>query len=224
MVIKGSKAGEPRKDPFNETIIWDIDPKKTALIVIDMQNCFCSPGGLVEVPLARRIVPNINKLTDGCRKSDIPVIWVNWGLRTDGSDSGLIWNFFAHQGENLVSHTMGVGIDTKGQQIYPELKTEESDYFVIKRRFSALIDGSSELERMLRTMERDTIIITGTTTDTCCESTARDAMMLDFKVIVISDGTATFTEDLHQATLARLRFQWAMVCNTDELIEEIQKT
>lgn len=188
-----------------------------------MQNCFCAPGGQAEVPLARNIVSNINKISEVCRISKIPVIWVNWGLRLDGSDSGLIWKFYGHLGPDLVSNPMGIGLNTKGQEIYLELKTNRSDYFVIKRRYSAFIDGSSELELLLSTMERDTVIITGTSTDTCCESTARDAMMLDFKVIFISNATATYTEDTHNAALNRLRYRWAMVCTTNELIEEIRK-
>jgi ureidoacrylate peracid hydrolase len=196
MPINGVKAGQHRNDPEKETIIWDLDPRKMALIVMDMQNCFCAQGGAIEVPASRGIVPKINQLAQECRTRSIPVIWVGWGL--------------------------GLAIGAKGTQIYHELKVMDEDYHVKKIRFSALIDGASDLERMLRTMERDTIIITGTTTDVCCESTAKDAMMLDFKVILISDATATYTEDRHNTTLSSIRRRLGMVCATDELIEELE--
>jgi ureidoacrylate peracid hydrolase len=222
MPINGVKAGQHRNDPEKETIIWDLDPRKMALIVMDMQNCFCAQGGAIEVPASRGIVPKINQLAQECRTRSIPVIWVGWGLRPDGSDNGLACYFSPDFHKNLKTNPMGLAIGAKGTQIYHELKVMDEDYHVKKIRFSALIDGASDLERMLRTMERDTIIITGTTTDVCCESTAKDAMMLDFKVILISDATATYTEDRHNTTLSSIRRRLGMVCATDELIEELE--
>ena len=65
------------------------------------------------------------------------------------------------------------------------------DQHVIKRRFSALIQGSSNLGEQLRAAGIDTMIITGTATNICCESTARDAFMLNYRTLVVSDANAT---------------------------------
>ena len=86
-----------------------------------------------------------------------------------------------------------------GQAIWQELDVKDVDLKLFKNRYSALVPGSSQLERMLRSLDIDTLLICGTKTNICCESTARDAMMMDFKVVMVSDGTAALSDDEHQA-------------------------
>jgi ureidoacrylate peracid hydrolase len=93
-----------------------------------------------------------------------------------------------------------------------------NDLKVKKSRFSAFVPGSSDLHVILQARNIDTVIVTGTATNVCCESTARDAMMMNYKVIFVSDATATFNDDEHNATLGIMLAMFADVMSTDELV------
>ena len=145
-----------------------LDPARTALVVIDMQTAFCAPGAPAEVPLAREIVPAINALTGALRKLGCPVIWV---LHANTSRSGRSdWSlFFDHVvGEAVRERTMAA-LAPGQQTVWSDLDVSPEDHTVIKNRYSALIAGSSQLERLLRSLDIDTVLIAGTKTNVCCE-------------------------------------------------------
>ena len=110
-----------------------------------------------------------------------------------------------------------------GHTLYPSLEVRPGDLTVRKYRFSALVQGASDLDAMLRTRGVDTLIIVGTATNVCCESTARDAMMLNYKVFFVSDANACRTDEEHNATLAILMSMFADVRSTDEMIDLLQR-
>ena len=224
-VEKGVKPGQPRSDLFRETIVWDIVPEKTALLVIDMQRAFVEEEGLFFVPAAREALPTINKVVKECRDRGILVVWVvRAPYRNDGLDVAQEQDFF----HNLVGNPAGYSEGGWGLDLHPDLDSEAGDLVVHKTRFSAFIAGSSNLDRVLRYHGRDTVIVTGVATNVCCGTTARDAMMLDYKVVFVSDANAAFGEVteggygpgmVHEAELITLRACFAMVCTTDELSE-----
>jgi ureidoacrylate peracid hydrolase len=88
-----------------------------------------------------------------------------------------------------------------GLQLWEGLEVHPDDANITKTRYSAFIGGSSTVEAFLRKKGIDTLLISGTTTDVCCESTARDAMMLNYKVVMVSDANAAFTDEIHAAAL-----------------------
>ena len=90
----------------------------------------------------------------------------------------------------------------EGHAVWSELWIEPGDVEMVKKRYSAFIQGSSGLEAHLRGRGIDTLLIAGTATNVCCESTARDAMMLNFKVTMVSDACATFSDEEHHASLS----------------------
>ena len=92
-----------------------------------------------------------------------------------------------------------------------------------KNRFGAFVPGSSNLHAELQTRNVDTVIITGTATNVCCESTARDAMMMNYKTIFVSDGTATFNDDEHNATLGIMLAMFADVMTTEEVVARLSQ-
>jgi len=92
---------------------------------------------------------------------------------------------------------------------------------VIKNCYSALIPGSSQLERLLRSLDIDTVLIAGTKTNVCCESTARDAMMLDFKTVMLSDCCAALSDDEHRAALENIFQQFGDVSTADEALRKL---
>jgi len=231
MAINGVKPREMRQDPFKETIIWDIVPEKTALIVIDMQNAFVHDKGLFYVPACIGLVPKINQVAKLCRDRGILVNWVvRHPYRRDGLDFGEERDFYP----TMVGNPAGLTEDGWGAQLIPDLDVDhDKDLIVQKIRYSALIPGSSNLDRLLRYHGRDTVIIMGVATNVCCGTTARDAMMLDYKVIFVSDGNAAFDETvmgstapsiIQEAELITLRACFAMVCTTAELVEQINQS
>lgn len=194
-----------------------LDPSRTALVVIDMQNTFCAPGGPAEVPTARGIVNNINRLTNELRGRGVPVIWVlhanaHW---QGGSDWEL---FFRCVVASEVKERTIQSLAAERQAVWSELETAAEDIVVVKNRYSALISGASSLERILRSMGVDTLLIAGTKTNVCCESTARDAMMLDFKVVMVSDCCAALSDDEHLASLETFIQQFGDVLTADEVV------
>jgi ureidoacrylate peracid hydrolase len=223
LTLKGVRAGNPRTDPEHETIIWDIDPKKTALLVVDMLNCFVDPKGEIYVLGIERTIPNINKLADFCRKVGSPVVWIREYVKNYPND----WLPYFAMWNLKPKNPMGPEVGMLGTMVHSSLNKKQGDFEVIKYRYSPFAPGTPStpsLDKLLRAQGIDTVIIVGTNTNVCCESTARDAMHLDYKVIFVSDATSTFTEKMHQATLDTIRLAFGMVCTTDELIEEILNT
>jgi ureidoacrylate peracid hydrolase len=202
-------------------IFKDLDPSKTALVIIDMQNAFLEPNGPIPVLSALEIVEPINRAARGCRELGVPVIWIRSHHPRNGAD----WrHFFDHfvrpdRKEAAAAH---LSADAHGSQFYSEMDVQESDHIVIKNRYSCFVPGASSLERLLRSMGRDTIVLCGTKTNICVESTARDGMMIDLRVVVLQDGTSTLSDQEHQASLNVLIQEFADILTVDEVLDELK--
>ena len=199
-----------------------IDPRHTALLVIDMQNFFVKPGHQGEVPLAREIVPNINRLAADLRRRGGHVVWVRNGT-ADTRESWSNYHDFLQTPERARRRYDAMEIGADGYEYWHLNDIRPEDAQVTKKRYSAFIHGSSDIERHLRERGIDTLLITGTATNVCCESSARDAMMLNFKVVMVSDGNATHTDDEHNATLSALYGQFADVQTVDEVLQSLER-
>ena len=192
-----------------------LDPKRSALLVIDMQNAFVAPGAPIEVPAARAIVAPINQLAAELRRRGVIIVWVAHENRPDGRDWAGFFDAFIAPGRRAEAAAALV-VGSKLQQLWPELEVAASDLRVAKNRYSALITGS--LEKTLRDKGIDTLLLAGTKTNVCVECTARDAMMLDFKVVVLSDCTAALSDDEHRATLENVIQQFGDVRTAKEAL------
>ncbi len=200
--------------------IYDsLNPIKTALVVIDMQNNFLMEGALAEVPVAREIVPNINRLARTLRQAGGTVVWVQASFKPDGVTA---WtSYFNH----VTSEEFGKKIaaataeDSEGFDLWHELDVKADDLFSVKSRFSAFLPGASDLPEQLSTRGIDTVIVTGTVTEICCESSARDAMMQNLKTIMVSDANASRSDEEHLATLRVFIQHFGDVCTSDEVIQ-----
>ncbi|HEU4357952.1 MAG TPA: isochorismatase family cysteine hydrolase [Xanthobacteraceae bacterium] len=202
-----------------EHVYDNLDPAKTALVVVDMQNAFMLPGVAHALcPMAEKIVPNINRLAQAVRETGGTVVWIKTTFTEDALES---WSTYfemvspQHGAKRVEALTAG----SKGHQLWDSLDVRAQDLVVEKNRFSAFIQGSSDLAEILRGRGLDTIFVTGTVTNVCCESTARDAMMLNFKTIMVSDGNAAVTDADHNASLCAFYLTFGDVMSTDMLIE-----
>lgn len=204
-------------------VIDEVEPIRTALVVIDMQNFFVEPGQPLEIPAARDIVPNINALAAATRAAGGTVVWVRMTLDDGGLDG---WSVFlpVNGGTDGRAIFCGLEADKPAHRLWPELDLAADDLFVNKSRFSALIQGSSDLQAQLDERGIDTLLIAGTLTNVCCESTARDAMMLNYRVVMIDDANATFSETAHRATLDNFVMFFGDVCSTEQVLSLIARS
>ena len=201
-----------------EHALADIDPARTALLVVDMQNGFLMDGVAHSlIPAAREIVPNINRLADALRASGGSVVWIK---NTVSEESMRGWPSYdrlatpARRQKRIDAMREG----SIGHELWAELDVQADDLTVKKTRFSAFIQGSSPIEAMLRERGIDTLLVTGTATGVCCESTARDAMMLGFNAIMVSDANAAHNDEEHSASLIAFYATFGDVMTTDQVI------
>jgi ureidoacrylate peracid hydrolase len=197
-----------------------IDAGRTALVVVDMQNYFVAEGFPLEVPMARAIVPNINRVAKAMRAAGGTVLWV----QTTAVGALELWgNFHRHMLTPERSRIRLESLDeaAEGYKLFRTIEALPTDLFVKKVKYSAFIAGSSDIDTQLKRRGIDTLLITGTVTNVCCESTARDAMMLDYRVIMLSDGNASLTDDEHAASLNNFLIYFGDVMTGDEAIARL---
>lgn len=193
-----------------------IDPARTALVVVDMQNYFVAPGAPASSEQAPRIAPGINRLADVVRGRGGRIYWiVTEALPGDAND----WlNLYELLGNRREVRLTGLDRESEGFALWPEMDVRPGDETVTKLRYSAFIQDSSDLEARLREAGIDTVLITGVATNICCESSARDAMMRGFRTIMVHDGMATFDDAQHNAALTSFYMQFGDVQSIDEVI------
>lgn len=198
-------------------VFSDLNASRTALLVIDLQNGFVAEEQPGELPMARAIIGNVNRLAQALRKAGGHVVWIR---HTSDSASGNPWPRFhefsaAGWGKALCDALVP---GNAGHAIYPALEVMEGDAIIDKSRFSAFIQGSSILDEHLKQKGMDTVVVTGTVTNVCCESTARDAMMLNYRVFFVSDANAARSTAEHNATLTNMSLWFADVRSTDAIV------
>jgi ureidoacrylate peracid hydrolase len=198
-------------------------PARTAHVVVDLQNGFMAPGAVAEIATAREIVPGVNRISSALRAAGGLVVYVQ---NTFDEVAVTTWStFFDHfcspERRQRMIETFSPG--AFGHALWPGLEVLPQDLKVRKRRFGAFAPGSSDLHAALQERRIDTLIITGTATQVSCESTARDAMMLNYKVFFIADGNATFNDDEHNATLSAMAHTFCDVIDTDTMVVMIER-
>lgn len=115
-----------------------------------------------------------------------------------------------------------LGTQGEGYKLWPEMAVDPADLTVVKRRYSAFIQGSSDIEAVLRRRGIETVLVGGVATNVCCESTARDCMMRGFRTIMVSDANASFTDAEHQGALLNFITYFGDVQSADEVMAHIR--
>jgi ureidoacrylate peracid hydrolase len=198
---------------------WPVTKKNTALIVVDMQNIWVHPRGARYLPMSEDIVPKVQDLLRFCRSNQVPVIYLHTTKRKDLADVGIFADIKpqTHDADDEWSNFEG----SPGAEFYDPVKPTESDILVKKFRYSGFY--GTQLENLLRALGRDTIAITGVATNVCCDSTARDGAMRDFKVLFLSDCNASFTQDEQEATLRNFDKHFGVVMDSKTLMAKLAR-
>jgi ureidoacrylate peracid hydrolase len=201
----------------------DLDPARTALVVVDLQQAFMNDAvGFAPVPAAHDIVPAVNRLAAAVRQTGGGVFWIKMTHDERCFDE---WSI-AYQlptPEFRDKRIAALSEGTLGHELWPDLDVQPEDEIVKKYRYSAFMPGTSELPDRLRGRGFDTVLITGTVTNVCCESSARDANMTNFRTIMVSDGNAALTQELHDASLIAFYLTFGDVMDTDMVIDSLRR-
>jgi ureidoacrylate peracid hydrolase len=197
------------------------DGSRTALVVVDMQNYFMAKPYQAACPMAQEIVPNVNRLAVAVRKAGGRVIWVQ-NLAPWQSEQSWSVAREMYTGDKARSRWEAMQRDAHGFQLWSGLDVRDGDDRVVKRRYSAFIQGSSNIANVLDDNGIRTLIVTGVATNVCCESTARDAMMLNYRSLMVSDACAAATDEEHAATMGNFYLFFGDVQSTDEIVARLQ--
>jgi nicotinamidase-related amidase len=186
----------------------ELDPARTALIVVDMVSFFADTG-----PYFCGTVPNINALAGALRDAGGTVAWV---LPEVSAPSRWAVGFYGDAVAAMFAASGGVG--PLRERLWPELDAWADDVWAEKSASSAFFPGRSTLPADLVDRDVDTLLITGAVTSVCCESTARDAATLGYRVVFVADGTADVEDSAHNATLRTIYRSFGDVRSAAEVL------
>ena len=204
-------------------IFGKLDMRRTAHVIVDMQNGFMEPGAPVEVPVAREIVTAVNSISAAVRERGGQNIFLRMTIDEGSQSSWSNWFAYMHSGANRLRMAEAFAPDAHYWRLWPQLDFTGNDITVDKTRFGAFVPGASRLHEILQERGIDTLIITGTLTNCCCESTARDAMQMNYKIIFVADANAALSDAAHNATLDNMLLLFADVMTTQEVVGAVQK-
>ena len=202
-----------------------IEPSKTALLVTDMQNVFVE-GSPVSAPEGPQVLDRLNRLAGFCHEVGIQVIYTAHLVRPDHTNVGVLGTIMPPVQSGMIDDGGAPG------SLHAGVRMREGDVLLKKPRYGAF--QGTDLELILRGKGIDTLIIGGIATNVCCETTAREATVRDFKVIFLSDGTATLalpdqgfggpvaTQDLQRVTCSVINFFFGQVLTVNQVIEKIR--
>lgn len=189
-------------------------PEKTALIVVDVQNDFCAPGGFFDrvghpLEMVHGAVDRLEALLPEARAAGVQVVFIKAIY-----DERHVSDAMRARHERM-DYPLDVCLsDTWGSELF-RLAPQPEDFIVVKHRYSAFID--TELPLLLRSRGITSIILGGVASNVCVESTARDGFMLDYHVMVLADCSGTYSQELHDATMENIRRSFGVVADSRDL-------
>ena len=189
------------------------EPKETALVVIDVQNDFCHPDGMMgklgkNVESGALVTPRIAKLISYAKKASVPVLFVI--TQHDAVTDSPAWRGRILYDENkIICHT-----GSWGAELY-QLAREDADYIIVKNRYSGF--HGTNLDLILRSIGRKTLLFCGFTTNVCVETTLRDANSLDYFPALVADCAGAFTDEEHFSGVFNVEKYFGYVTSLQEL-------
>lgn len=210
-----------------------VDASKSALLIVDMQNDFCSKGGWldsrgIDVTPNRKPIAPLRSLIDAFHAADVPVVWVNWGVRKDllnispslqhahnpkGDEPGIAQPVPGTRSEVIAKGSWGA-------EVVDEIHPGTADVQIIKHRFSAFWD--TETDAVLRNLGIKTLFIGGVNMDQCVMTTLEDASFLGYDTVLIEDATATTSPEFCvQATLYNVKLLFGFVTQSKTVVDAL---
>lgn len=194
------------------------NPNHSALIIVDVQNDYCHKEGSMakqdlDVSMVEEMMPNLKRLISSLKDLDVPIIYVKT-IHEECTDSKTWKKRLKGKGAKDVCRK-----DTWGAEFY-QLSPMDNDIIVVKHRYSAFIN--TRLDSILRTLEIETLLMAGVSTNICVESTARDGFMLDYDILFLSDCTAAFSKEAHDMTLQTIDQFFGSVATSEEVLQSVQ--
>lgn len=210
-----STSADLVRDDVLLTLPQKVDPGHTAVVVIDVQNDFCAPGGYydrtgAELASIGDMIPRLQRLLTHAREAAVPVIFVAAGYDTEYLSSVHRERHLRRFGRVLPCCPTG----TWGAEFFG-VAPAPGDPVIVKRRYSAF--HGTDLDLLLRNRAIRTLVLAGVATNVCVETAARDAYMRDYYVVVVSDCTAARDEQVHRAALANVEANFGVVATTESL-------
>lgn len=190
-----------------------LDPARTTLVVIDLVAFFID-----ENDYARGIVPNVNQLAAALRDAGGTVAWV---VPAPWEPSAVKDELLGPRIAELYRHSGGTGAPR--ERVWSELATHDSDLYVEKTASSGFFPGRCSLHELLQGRDIDTVLVTGTLANVCCEATARDASTLDYRTIMVADANAARRDQDLNATLYTIYRSYGDVRSTADVIAMISR-
>ena len=205
-------------------IRWTIEPARSALLAMDLQNAFLLPDS----PLAARdglaILPAFNRLIAAARRVGMPVIFTATTHDPAEPPNRMDDLFPARRGRNRLERS------TPGHRIHPSVDRRDADMMVEKPRYSAF--WRTDLDAVLRRLGVDTVLIGGVWSNVCVEATARDAFLREYKVVYLADCTAAGdlpdagyghvgADEVQRVTLADIAWHIGEVASADDVIARL---
>ena len=210
-----------------------VDASKSALLIVDMQNDFCTVGGWmdsrgIDISPNRKPIGPLRSLVDAFRAARLPVVWVNWGVRKDllnispslrhahnpsGGEVGLCEPVPGTRSEVIKAGSWGA-------QVVDELNPGEMDIQITKHRFSAFWD--TDTDAVLRNLGVKSLFVGGVNMDQCVMTTLEDASFLGYDTILIEDGTATTSPDYCvQSVLYNVKLLFGFVTRSEAILSAL---
>lgn len=188
-----------------------MNDKKTAILIIDMQKAFIEEESPLCIAGAKATIPACARALDAARAKGIPVIYIKRQYREDGSDVEITRREVWEKG----GKPLAPGSKGPLSEEYPEeLLPKDGDYEIIKPRWSAFF--GTELDIVLRRLQIDTIVLTGTTTPNCIRTTCYDANSLNYNVVILEDCTSSATPEIQKANIEDMARMGAVISNVEE--------
>ena len=186
-------------------LTFTINKESTAILVVDMLNDFLKPGGKMVLDTGKVIFEPSSRLIEWARNNRIPVVYVNdshrTGLRQDRE--------FKKRAEHCIEGTWGA-------EVIEELKPQEGDFVVKKRRFSGFYE--TDLDLTLKDHEIDTVVTIGVVTNICVRSTIHDAFFRGYKVIIPRDCVMATGEREQESSLYDIETQFGEVTTSERIM------
>ena len=222
---------------FYQRQIRDIQPKKTTLIVVDMQKYqvqkdyiaykamnTVTPGILdyFVSEVEKKVTPNLRKLINFCHEVGTPVIYTKFSsFMPDGSDLSKGGKNLNRIAKELLGDVAFPHISHPSSDIIDELKPEDRDFVLQKNTSGTFM--STRLDSFLRNMDIETVLVSGVVTNFCVNSTALEAADYGFQVVIVEDCCAAWSPEIHQATLTSFGLLRGFILTHEKVIKKITR-